>query len=108
MGWYIYTSMTKNWITNNISICSQNVDDSLLASTRVSDCILQHNKERDVPLLNLIFDNQIIGYITNTPLFSSLTEDHIISKKESNGEYSVQSTYGLCMQKLLDTFHFKV
>lgn len=37
-----------------------------------------------------------------------MKEDHIVWKKDVDGEYSVKSAYQRCMQEILDLCHFKV
>jgi len=78
-----------------------------MSHLKVSHCMLQNQKQWDVPFLKAIFDQQTVTNIINTPLYPSLREDRLIWSKENIGDYSVRSAYRYCMQELLDTSVFK-
>jgi len=93
---------------DNVTIFPLDDVATTLANLRVSDCILPNQKSWNVPLLNSIFNEQIVEHIITTPLYPPVHDDRLVWKKESNDEYSVRSVYRLCMNELLDTSHFKV
>jgi len=68
-----------------------------MSHLRVSHCMLQNQKQWDVPFLEAIFDQQTVTNIINTPLYPSVREDKLIRSKENNGDYSVRSAYRYCM-----------
>ena len=106
---YVLQSIpTYYWMKGNVTIFPLDDVAATLANLRVSDCIMSNQKSWNVPLLNFIFNEQIVEHIVTTPLYPSVREDRLVWKKESNSEYSVRSAYHLCMNELLDTSHFKV
>jgi len=68
----------SNWISDNIYLAAQNIDNSPLAELRVSDCILPDVKAWNIPLLQSIFDQQVVDHISNTPLYPSVQQDRLV------------------------------
>jgi hypothetical protein len=54
-----------------------------------------------------MFSNDIAEAILHTPLYDHVIHDRLIWKAESNGCYTVWSTYRLCVEELIDVSHLR-
>jgi len=87
----------NKWIANDVTLIPHVDGDFPLADLRVSGCMLHDRKEWNLPLLQSIFDHQVVQHIVNTLLNPSVTEHRLIWKKENNDEYFVRSAYRFCV-----------
>ena len=81
------------WLSNAARILPSTHHHLEWTSITISDLLVTPQKQWNMELINVFFDNATAINIFNTPLFPSVTHDVPVWKFERDGAYSLKSAY---------------
>ena len=79
----------------------------LVQNVTINNLVNLYIKNWKEEVVRHVFSSNIASKIPNTPFNNKIPNDHLISKAENNGRYSVRSAYRLCVDELIDSSHLR-
>jgi len=99
--------LNEPWLPNGECVGSDITGAHFVHNVTINNLMNLYNKSWNKGVVRQVFSIDITNKILQTSLLAQVHEDRHIWKAERHGRYSAHGAYRLCVDKLIDSSHFR-